>query len=334
MAVNRPDSTILVFDKVVFSEFLNDCGVPQPARIGGFGLTYGRYDVSAPARVKAEFERFVAESKRQNFFLKPVEGRAGIGHISVGAMSEDGPEWELLPLRERITVAQLSERIAAAGTAYMAQERMVPHPGLSCFGTDVLHTIRFITILEGDVRIVHAALKIGTGVTPMDNTMKGNSVAGIDLATGVLRPGFAMDTSGQIAVPVPADVHPVTKSRIGGHQLPLWDETLEMLKRAAPHFHTLSVLTWDVAITDRGPVVIEANTNPDLFLTQMANDEGLLATPLGDYFHRHGLLDRIGAGVGLKAVYERAARGERHSAAAQAGGESGSPMSPPGLPHI
>jgi hypothetical protein len=44
----------------------------------------------------------------------------------------------------------------------------------------------------------------------------------------------------------------------------------------------------------------------------------LLEAPLGDYFHRHGLLDRIGAGVGLKAVYERAAGAQRPLEGSQA----------------
>src|SRR3546814_10336592 len=73
------------------------------------------------------------------------------------------------------------------GTPYMAQERMVPHAGLKCFGSDVLHTIRFITVLDGDVQIAQAALRIGLGELPVDNTTKGNAVAGIDLASGTLR---------------------------------------------------------------------------------------------------------------------------------------------------
>src|SRR3546814_17309598 len=68
-----------------------------------------------------------------------------------------------------------------------------------------------------------------------------------------------------------------------------------MLKRAASCFHPLSVLAWDIAVTEKGPVVIEANTNPSLIVTQMANDEGLLATPLGGRARRFaGRLGRCG----------------------------------------
>ncbi|HEY9548949.1 MAG TPA: hypothetical protein VIR45_05560 [Kiloniellaceae bacterium] len=42
----------------------------------------------------------------------------------------------------------------------------------------------------------------------------------------------------------------------------------------------------------------------------MANDEGLLATPLGDFLYRHNLLDGVGAGRGLREVYENS-RGRR-----------------------
>lgn len=316
VAVNRSDAGLIVFDKILCSRFLDACGVPQPRCLGVFGLPGGPLDSSAAERAGLEFDHFIIESAKQaqGFFLKPVYGRAGRGHISVGPRTTGSGGWQLLPRKEPVTPDELRAKLVSARIPYMAQERMVPHPDLACFGTDVLHTIRMITILDGDVQIAQAALKIGCGQTPMDNTLKGNIVAGVHLASGILRPGFAMDKSGGIAVPRPVDFHPLTGARIAGHQLPLWNETLQMLKGAARHFHLLSMLAWDVAITNRGPVVIEANTNPDLFLTQMANEEGLLATPLGSFLHRHQLLDRVGVGLGLTAVYERMLR---HKGAAQ-----------------
>lgn len=307
LAVNGPGTSPLVTDKVILSRILSAAGVSQPECIGIFGLPGGLLDDTSSRRSKSEFEQFLSAPNRENFFLKPIYGRKGAGHFSVGACIKEGQEWELLPRKERVTAAELIEKVTGDGTPYMAQERMVPHPDLNCFGTDVLHTIRFITVLDGETEIAQAALKIGAGNTAMDNTLKGNLIAGIDLTSGVLRSGLAMDMSGPIPVPKPANRHPVTQSEIGGHQLPLWQETLDLVKKAARCFHPLAVLAWDVAITSKGPVIVEANPDPDLFLTQMPNDEGLLATPLGDYLYRHGLLDQLGVGSGLQSLYERRA---------------------------
>src|SRR3546814_2867826 len=184
MAVNRPDSTYLVFDKLIFSRYLRDCGIPQPACRGTFGVPRGFADGTAGATVRSDFERVLAEDQVGNCFLKPICGRVGSGNLSVGACIEPGREWELLPSRQRVSAPELTGMTMGEGTPYMAQERMVPHAGLKCFGSDVLHTIRFITVLDGDVQIAQAALRIGLGELPVDNTTKGNAVAGIDLEIG------------------------------------------------------------------------------------------------------------------------------------------------------
>ena len=48
-------------------------------------------------------------------------------------------------------------------------------------------------------------------------------------------------------------------TRIEGIELPMWDEALELAHAAMPHFLPNRSIGWDVAITDRGPVIVEAN---------------------------------------------------------------------------
>ena len=79
--------------------------------------------------------------------------------------------------------------------------------------------------------------------------------------------------------------------------MPLWSETLAVISAAAKAFYFAPVLWWDVAITDRGPVLLEANPAPDLSVTQAPNDQGLLATPLGPFLVKHNLLSTVGLGL-------------------------------------
>ncbi len=305
LAVNGRMSPLLVDDKLISARLLQACGIPQPACLGVFGLKLGSLDPTAPAQLRSELARFLSDCARGDLFLKPVYGRAGKGHFSLGRCLKEGMEWATIPSGAPITADDLVSQVAALDVPYLIQERMTPHPGLACFGTEVLHTVRFITVLDGDVRIAQVALKIALGQAPVDNMMKGNAVAPVDIASGVVGPGYVMDMSQPLILPRRLDIHPKTGSRIEGQQLPLWQETIEVVKRAAACFYLNSVLAWDVAITDRGPMIIEANGDPNWPLTQLPNDRGLVATALGDYLYRHGHLAKVGVGIGLKAAYER-----------------------------
>jgi hypothetical protein len=305
LAVNGRMSPLLADDKLITARLLQSCGVPQPECLGIFGLKHGLLDPTASARLRSELTTFLSGCARGDLFLKPVYGRAGKGHFSLGRCLKPGAEWAVIPSGAPITADELVAQVTALDVPYMVQARRTPHPGLACFGTDVLHTIRFVTVLDGDVRIAQAALKIALGKVPVDNMMKGNAVAPIDLASGMVGPGCVMDMTKPLILPIPLDLHPKTGSRIEGQQLPLWQETVDTVKRAAACFYLNSVVAWDVAITDRGPIIIEANGDPNWPLTQLPNDRGLVATVLGDYLYRHGHLEKVGAGIGLKAAYER-----------------------------
>jgi len=306
LAVNGRKPSLLVTDKLITSRMLQSCGIAQPEHLGTFGLPLGRFDRAAPLRTREELAQFLAAPGRADFFLKPAYGRGGAGHFSVGRCLREGKAWELLPDRSMVTTDALIDRVVAAGTPYIAQRRLRPHQELACFGANVLHTIRFITVLDGDVTIAQAALKIGTGAGPVDNMAMGNIIAGIDMETGVLGAAYEHYSAGRLLLCRPVTTHPLTNSGIEGRQIPLWREALETVHKAAACFYLMSVAAWDVALTDQGPVVIEGNSDPNWLLTQVANDEGLLATPLGAFLYRTGHLDKIGVGIGLKAAYERA----------------------------
>lgn len=312
-AVNQPEFAGVVFDKYLFSQLLRSWSIPQPACLGVFGLLERPGDQRCADRLRTELHRFLSQpdamgARRQHLFLKPVFGRGGTGGLGIGACLDDGEAWRLPPHGLPVTLDELVERIAQQDTPFLAQERMFPHDGLSCFGTEVLHTIRLMTVLDGSAEVVHATLKIGLGELPVDNTMKGNAMAGVDLRTGIVGQARVFDDLQGIAAPRPIDLHPVTGCRFAGQRIPMWEEALEMVKQAASYFYPLAVLAWDIAITTRGPVVIEANTRANIALTQMANDEGLLLTPLGDYLYRYNHLDKVGVGIGLKATYEKTRR--------------------------
>lgn len=89
--------------------------------------------------------------------------------------------------------------------------------------------------------------------------MSGNLVAAVDVDTGLLGLGKG---SRQKVWPDLVDIayHPDTGAAILGRLVPYWKETLELVIMAQEKTPALRTLGWDVAITNCGPVVLEANT--------------------------------------------------------------------------
>jgi hypothetical protein len=68
------------------------------------------------------------------------------------------------------------------------------------------------------------------------------------------------------------DVNPMTGNRIAGARLPCWPELTAMLTKAAGLFPDRIMIGFDVAITDRGPVIIEGNVQSGCDMIQRTHD--------------------------------------------------------------
>ncbi len=122
-------------------------------------------------------------------------------------------------------------------------------------------------------RILLASYRLAIGDAPADNFHFGGMMAPVDLATGRL--GVAVKRRGRVLVPV--ERHPDTGATIAGHQIPCWPEACALATRALDAARRVPAIGWDVAITDDGPVLVEANaaSNPDIA-------QAPTGTPLGD----------------------------------------------------
>ena len=98
----------------------------------------------------------------------------------------------------------------------------------------------------------------GIGV---DNFTDGGMVVGVDLEKGeIVTDGVTID--GTVFTH-----HPETNTKFRGFKIPYFKETLEMVQEAGK---TISgYVGWDIAITENGPVLIEANIMPGNRILQM-----------------------------------------------------------------
>src|SRR5699024_11501854 len=69
--------------------------------------------------------------------------------------------------------------------------------------------------------------------------------------------------------------HPITGERIIGFQIPFWERTLEMVKKAAGLYSGNRSIGWDIVITKSGPGLIEGNHDWCKLLWQLPVEKGL-----------------------------------------------------------
>jgi len=154
----------------------------------------------------------------------------------------------------------------------LAEEFIVQHPDINRLSESGVNTVRIISQVNKDneVEILGARMRISVN-TWVDNLASGNIAAPVDLETGQLNgPGIFSDiTKDRVSA------HPVSGIELEGYQIPLWEESLELVKRAALHRPENRAIGWDVVLTEKGPELLEGNHNWCKILWQVPIDTGL-----------------------------------------------------------
>jgi hypothetical protein len=64
------------------------------------------------------------------------------------------------------------------------------------------------------------------------------------------------------------DRHPATGALIAGRTVPMWDQVMELVRKAHLAFQDWAVIGWDVGVLADGPWIVEGNCGPDVDLIQ------------------------------------------------------------------
>lgn len=83
------------------------------------------------------------------------------------------------------------------------------------------------------------------------------------------------------------DRHPDTGCTIPGFRLPYWEETLRLFCLAQKELKEAPTLGWDIAITDDGPLIVEANAGYSIEIHEVAEHRGLRSAFLASLPHSH-----------------------------------------------
>jgi len=178
---------------------------------------------------------------------------------------------------------------------WLLQEPLRAHPLLQeLTGTDKLSSIRLCTVHDGQsVHFFKAILKVNRGDSDNDDFWDGelgNAVAAVDSRSGRLIRAVAGSPEQEKVNPH----HPRTGRPIVGFEIPCWDEVVRVALDAHRAIPTMVCPHWDIAVTDRGPVILEINSFGSLSFLQRAHREGFANDQLLDLLRRRaaaGMLD-------------------------------------------
>lgn len=271
-----PQWRLLADDKFLTYGLLESCGTPVPetqAVYGGGGRRFGRVPTLSTTD---ELSRFLKGPARYPLFAKPL---AGI--FSLGACRIETREDETLCLTggERIAVDEFVGQLDGE-QGYLLQTVLRPHATLRKYG-DIASTVRVILIIDNDApEILHTIWKIPGAGNIADNFWReGNMLAAVDSTSGVIQrvvrgDGPNMEEIGD---------HPDTGARLLGEALPDWRRLMDLVTENAGVFRPIRFQSWDVALCEDGPVVVEVNAGSAFNLSQLAKGEGFLTDRYSDF---------------------------------------------------
>ncbi|MCP5368400.1 MAG: hypothetical protein H6907_15340 [Hyphomicrobiales bacterium] len=269
--LNRDLPVDKVHDKAAYAGLCRTLDVPAPEVLG----TWTPHVLPEP-----DFAPDLGRmADAHGVILKPVRGHGGNGLVILRRHG-DGT-WFLHDndgTRDGLDWAAVHRALAPTGETFVVQQLAAAHPDLAAFGGTALPAVRLVTLWgEDGPRPISACVRIGRDGAVADNFSQGGTAAGVDLETGVLRPGTRAatgDMPGAITHLGPAN------RPLAGLRLPHWDQVLDIglrLHRACPEFLSLG---HDIAITADGATALESNNTWAARTGQKALDSGLGATPL------------------------------------------------------
>lgn len=180
--------------------------------------------------------------KHPRFIAKPIDGCCGKG---VEILDTQGD------------AAAMADKLLAQDVCVELEELIRQHPAVSAVYPDAINTLRTVSITKDGVpHIICTYFRIGNGGRHVDNFNSGGMVAPVDEVTGTVK-DRAIDKQKQLYA-----IHPQTGTPIQGFRFPDWEAAMELVKAAAREVPEVGYVGWDVAFSDKGPMLVEGNNFP------------------------------------------------------------------------
>ncbi|WP_137109772.1 sugar-transfer associated ATP-grasp domain-containing protein [Rhodobacter sp. SY28-1] len=271
IAKGADDQTQLMADKFLSGLVLQANGFPVPELKAVFAAAR----MFGPTRTLISAEElagWMGEPGQLPAFAKPVDGTMALGSIPLAAA---GPGQVDIGSRvvERVALAGEVARLYPRG--WLIQEQLRQPVEIEALIGPGIGTVRVVTLWEaGGPQVLYAVWRHPAPGTWVDAAIFGKPNVGCALdAEGVVTDAQMGDLFTGRAV-----THSLVNPELPlvGYQLPHWPEIVEICRSAHRLFPGHALIGWDIAITGRGPVISEVNSNPLHMSYQRAYRRGFL----------------------------------------------------------
>ncbi len=209
---------------------------------------------------------FLSDTNHFPFFLKPNSDFHGNGILSISNFNPGTNSYELLngnTVSKEALLNTIMDNKAKGG--YLFQETIYSHDQIrDLIGNNTLSTLRIWTLnLNEGPKILSSYLRIPTGKNMKDNLVHGrtgNLLATVDATSGKIMNTFSKAGFHEQQI----QLHPDTHKELQGFKLPYWDKVINTVKEATLCLPRLGMQAWDIAICNKGPLVIELNVPGDI----------------------------------------------------------------------
>lgn len=214
---------------------------------------------------------FLKQSPGQSYFCKPIDG-----FQSQNCFKIEYKNGILLNGQEYSTEEAFKKLANLSIEPYIKQ-----HPLMDELYPHAVNTIRVVTIARNNTITVYATvIMIGSEGSHVSGIPSGGIVVEVN-EQGLLcslghkskKPGFGKFTH-----------HPDTGIKFDGFQLPMWKEVIKLAKDAHTVLSDIPTIGWDIAITETGPIIVEANQNWGCCVFEYVSDTH---KPLFDKYFSH-----------------------------------------------
>ena len=203
-------------------------------------------------RDRAAFLEFAG--RHPEFIVKPADRSCGAGVRLAETSVQPAEVW--------------FDTLVKSGK-YVAEELVVQHPVTSRLNPTSLNTVRIVTVLEnGNVRLFHPFLRIGRYGSIVDNGGAGGIIVPVDAETGRLSKTGRDETGRWYSE------HPDSHVKFADVTLPQWDEAVHLAEKLAAVRPNNRCIGFDLAVTESGWVMIEANIRGQFIGQQMVDRVG------------------------------------------------------------
>ncbi len=195
-----------------------------------------------------DFEKFC--KGKDVFFCKPADSCSGKGIYKNIRIDENS---DLKNIYEYLKENKL-----------FVEGSILQHPQMSKLNETSINTIRVTTLLDknDEAHVMYALQRIGIGGMSVDNVGSGGIYTVLSEDGKIINPCWSDKTISTYTK------HPTSGMDLIGFEVPYFKQALELCKKAACVEKHIRYVGWDIAITEKGPLIVEGNPLPGYDMPQ------------------------------------------------------------------